>query len=49
VARAETDEQIMELVAEHARERHKMAITPDLANRIRGLIQDVRRDEQGAA
>ena len=49
VSQGETDEQVLRRVAEHAQQFHHMAVTPDLANRIKWLIRDVEGRGKSAA
>ncbi len=39
-ARGETEEEIMQQVGPHATDVHKMEITPELVEKVRGAIQD---------
>lgn len=40
--RAETEEEVMRLVGDHARTLHKMTnVTPDVAAKIKGAIKSV--------
>ncbi len=39
-ARGETEEEIMQQVAQHATDVHKMEVTPELVEQVRGAIQE---------
>ena len=39
-ARGETEDEIMQQVGPHATDVHKMEITPELVEKVRGAIQD---------
>ena len=47
-AHGETNDEVQQQVAQHARAAHGMSITPDLANRIQWLIRDEAKDASGA-
>jgi predicted small metal-binding protein len=40
VGRAESEEELMKQVAQHARETHKMEITPDMAQKARQVMRE---------
>lgn len=40
VIRAETDEQVLQGAAQHAREVHGVEASPEMAHQLRGLIKD---------
>jgi predicted small metal-binding protein len=40
VARAETEQEILELVAEHAQSVHGLEVTEELVEQVRSLIKD---------
>lgn len=40
VIRAQTEEEVLSLAAEHARTAHQLVVTPELAAQIRALIRD---------
>jgi uncharacterized OsmC-like protein/predicted small metal-binding protein len=40
VVRAETEEEVLRQVAEHARTVHDVEVTPELAEQVKGLIRD---------
>jgi predicted small metal-binding protein len=40
VVRAETEEEVLRQVAEHARTVHNVEVTPDLAKEVKALIKD---------
>ena len=45
VVRAESEEEVLRQVAEHARTVHNVEVTPEMAKQVKGLIQD--EDEPG--
>jgi predicted small metal-binding protein len=40
VVRAETEEEVLRQVAEHARKVHDVEVTPELAQQVKDLIKD---------
>jgi predicted small metal-binding protein len=43
VAHADTEEELMKKVAEHAREKHGIAqVTPDMAAKMKKIMRDVK-------
>lgn len=40
VVRAETEEEVLRQVAEHARKVHDVEVTPELAKQVKALIKD---------
>jgi predicted small metal-binding protein len=40
VVRAESEEEVLRQVAEHARAVHNVEVTPDLAKEVKALIKD---------
>jgi predicted small metal-binding protein len=40
VVRAETEEEVLRQVAEHARQVHDVEVTPELAQQVKDLIKD---------
>lgn len=40
-ARAETDEEVLRLTAEHAQHVHHLDVTPELAEKVRQSIEEV--------
>jgi predicted small metal-binding protein len=40
VGRAESEEELMKQVAQHARETHKMEITPEMAQKARQVMRE---------
>jgi len=40
VVRAETDEQVLQGAAQHAREVHGVEASPEMAQQLKGLIRD---------
>jgi predicted small metal-binding protein len=40
VVRAESEEEVLRQVAEHARTVHNVEVTPDLAKEVKALIKD---------
>ena len=40
VIKANTEEEVLQQAAEHAREVHHVTVTPDLANELKTLIRD---------
>ena len=40
VIRAETDNQVLQGAAQHAREAHGVEATPEMASRLKGLIRE---------
>ncbi|HUJ09855.1 MAG TPA: DUF1059 domain-containing protein [Verrucomicrobiae bacterium] len=43
VAQAETEQELMKKVAQHAREKHGMTqVTPEMAAKVKKLIHDVK-------
>lgn len=37
---AETDEEILRLAAEHVQQVHRLEVTPELVEQVKGLIQE---------
>jgi predicted small metal-binding protein len=44
VARGTSEKEIVAQAGQHAQQVHSMALTPDLADRVRGLIHDESSD-----
>ncbi|WP_128544621.1 DUF1059 domain-containing protein [Larkinella soli] len=40
VVKAETEEQVLQMAAQHAGEAHQVTITPEMAEQIKPLIKD---------
>jgi predicted small metal-binding protein len=40
VVRAETDDEVLQQAAVHAKEVHQVEVTPEMAEQIRSLIRD---------
>ncbi len=40
VARGNSEQEILDQAGQHAQQVHHMAVTPDLADRVKGLIHD---------
>ncbi len=45
VARGNSNKEILDQAAQHARQAHNMTITPDLAKTVEGLIHDESSEE----
>lgn len=45
VARGNSNQEILDQAAEHARQAHNMTITPELARKVEGLIHDESSDQ----
>jgi predicted small metal-binding protein len=44
VARGSSEKEIMDQAGQHAQQVHQLTVTPDLADRVRGLIHDESSD-----
>ena len=40
VVRGETEEEVLQKAAEHAKTAHSVQVTPEMAQQVRGLIRD---------
>ncbi len=44
VARGSTEQEIMDQAGRHAQQAHNMTVTPELADKVKGLIHDESSD-----